>query len=71
MFTLMTLIGFEVVKTKFYSFVLYFILFKEGLLEKHRCIVVFIKLEMFGQEDNKEQDVSIIDSSIARHFFLN
>ena len=70
MFTLMTLIGFEVVKTKFYSFVLYFILFKEGLLEKHRCIV-FIKLEMFGQEHNKEQDVSINDSSIARHFFLN
>ena len=63
--------SFGPVNTKFYSFNLYFILFKERSLEKHRCIVLSIKLKMFRKEDKKEQDVSIIDSSIARHFFLN
>ena len=52
----MTSVGLDTVNTKFYSFILYFILFKERLLEKHRCIVVFVKLKMFQQEDNKEQD---------------
>ena len=64
--------GLDAVNTKFCSFVLYFILFKEGLLEKHCCIVVFVKLKMFQQEDNREQDVSMIDSSTAKDiFFLN
>ena len=61
----MTSMSFGPVNTKFYSFNLYFILFKERSLEKHRCIVLSIKLKMFRKEDNKEQDVSIIDSSIA------
>ena len=29
----------------------------------------FVKLKMFQQEDNKEQDISIIDSSIAKDSF--
>ena len=67
----MTSVGLDTVNTKFYSFILYFILFKERLLEKHRCIVVFVKLKMFQQEDNKEQDVSIIGSSIAKDIFFS
>ena len=56
----------------FYFYTLLTLLFKERLLEKHRCIVLFVKLKMFRQKDNKEQDVSIIDSSITKHiFFLN
>ena len=34
-------------------------------------IVVFVKLKMFRQEDNNEQDVSIIDSSIAKYIFFS
>ena len=61
----------DTVSTKFCSFVLYFVLFKERLWKKHSCIVVFVKLKIIQQEDNKEQDVSINDSSIARdNFFL-
>ena len=52
--------GVDAVNTKSYSFILYFILFKEILLGKYRCIVVFVKLKMFRQEDNNEYDVSII-----------
>ena len=40
-------------------------------MEKHRCVAVFVKLKMFRQEDNKEQDVSIIDNSIAKNIFLS
>ena len=65
----MTSMGLDAVNTKFYSFILYFILFKERLLKKHRCIVAFVKLKMFRQEDNKEQYRSIIDSSIAKDIF--
>ena len=66
----MTSMDLGTVNTKFYYFILYFILFKERLLEKHRCIVVFVKLKTFQQEDNKEQDISTIDSSAAKkHFF--
>ena len=51
-------------------FLFYFIVYyKERLLERHRCIVVFVKLKMFWQEDNKEQDVSINDSCIAEDIF--
>ena len=53
----MTSMSLGPVNTKFYSFILYFILFKERSLEKHRCIVLSIKLKMFRKEDNKEQDV--------------
>ena len=68
----MTSMDLGTVNTKFYYFILYFILFKERLLEKHRCIVVFVKLKTFQQEDNKEQDISTIDSSVAKkHFFVN
>ena len=68
----MTSMDLGTVNTKFYYFILYFILFKERLLEKHRCIVVFVKLKTFQQEDNKEQDISTIDSSVAKkHFFLS
>ena len=63
--------GLDTVNTKFYFFILYFILFKERLLGKHCCILVFVKLKMFRQEDNKEQDVSIIDSSIAKDIFFS
>ena len=63
--------GLDTVNTKFYSFILYFMLFKEKLLEKHCCIVVFIKLKMFQQEDIKEQDASIIDSSIEKDIFFS
>ena len=62
--------GLDAVNTKFCFFILCFILFKEGLLEKYCCIVVFVKLKMFWQEQNKEQDVSIIDNSIAEDFFF-
>ena len=60
--------GLDAANTKFYYFALYFILFKERLLEK-RCL--FVKLKMFRQEDNKEQDVSIIDISIAKDIFFS
>ena len=51
-------------------FLFYFIVYyKERLLERHRCIVVFVKLKMFWQEDNKEQDASINDSCIAEDIF--
>ena len=53
----------------FHFYTLLTLLFKERLLEKHRCIVLFVKLKMFRQKDNKEQDVSIIDSSITKHIF--
>ena len=61
--------GLEAVNTKFCSLIFYFILFKERLLGKHSCIVVFVKLMMFPQDNNKEQDVPIIDSSIAKDIF--
>ena len=68
----MTSMDLGTVNTKFYYFILYFILFKERLLEKHRCIVVFVKLKTFQQEYNKEQDISTIDSSVAKKtFFLS
>ena len=60
--------GLDAVNTKSYYFILYFILFKERLLEKHCCSTVSVKL-MFWQEGNCEQDVSIIDSSIAKGIF--
>ena len=63
--------GLDTANTKSYSFILYFILFKDRLLEKHCCIVVFVRLRMFRQEDNKEQDVSIIYSSIAKDIFFS
>ena len=69
--TSMTSMGLDSVNTKFYSFISYFILFKERLLEKHHSIIVFVELKMFRQEDNKEQDVSITDSSIAKDIFFN
>ena len=40
-------------------------------MEKYPCIIAFAKLKMFRQEDNKEQSVSIIGISIAKHFFLD
>ena len=55
----------------FYFYTLLTLLFKERLLEKHPCIVLFVKLKMFRQKDNKEQDVSIIDSSITKHIFFS
>ena len=62
----MTSMFLDTVSTKFCSFLLYFVLFKERLLKKHSCSVVFVKLKIIQQEDNKEQDASVIDSSIAR-----
>ena len=62
----------DAANNKFYSFILYFILFKKRLLEKHFYIVVFVKLKMFREEDNNKQDVLIIGSSITKgNFFLN
>ena len=57
--------GLDAVNTKFYSFILYLIIFKDRLLEKHQIF----KLKMFRQEHNKEQDVSKIDSSIPKDIF--
>ena len=62
----------DAAKNKFYSFILYFILFKKRLLEKHCYTVVFVELKMFRAGDNNKQDVSITGSSITKgHFFLN
>ena len=56
----MTSMVLDTVNTKSYSFILCFMLFKERLLKKHCCIVVFVNLKMFLLVDSKEQDVSII-----------
>ena len=61
--------GLDAVKTKFYSFISFYTFLKRDYCKKHYCIVVFVKLKMFQHEDNKEQDVSIIDSSIAKNIF--
>ena len=61
----MTSMGLDAVNTKFYLFILYLIIFKDRLLEKHQIF----KLKMFRQEHNKEQDVSKIDSSIPKDIF--
>ena len=61
----MTSMGLDAVNTKFYSFILYLIIFKDRLLEKHQIF----KLKMFRKEHNKEQDVSKIDSSIPKDIF--
>ena len=42
----MASMGLDAVNTKFYYFILYFIFFKEILLEKYRCIVAFVKLSV-------------------------
>ena len=67
----MTSMGLDAINTKFYCFISYYVLFKERLLEINCCIVVFVKLKMFWQEDIKEQDVSITDSSIAKDIFFS
>ena len=70
----MTSMGLDAVNTKFYSFIILFstlYFFKERLLEKHHCIVVFVRLKMFRQEDNKEHNVTIINISIAKDIFFS
>ena len=50
------------------SYNLYFL--KRDYCKKHRCAFVFVKLVMFQQADNKEQVISINDSSTAKNIFF-
>ena len=60
----------DAVNTKFYSFIFYFILFTNRWLQKTSLHCSFY-YKMFQHEDDKEQDVSIIGSRIAKSIFFS